>query len=229
MNTTRKPRTMTLSGIAKRIFSVFALLLFSLALYEAGLVWKAQQASPAVIAAALAKPQDLPLSSLSDTQKAILLKVEDPGFYDHKGIDFASPGQGLTTITQALVKFLYFEKFTPGFAKIEQSLIARFVLNNQMTKDQQLGLLINQAYFGDKNGEPIRGFSDAALAHFSKPFSQLSDDEFIGLVAMLIGPNKFRPDKDPETHKSRVTKIKQLLAGDCKPNGLLDVYYDDCV
>ena len=32
---------------------------------------------------------------------ASLLAVEDPGFADHSGVDFITPGAGVTTITQS--------------------------------------------------------------------------------------------------------------------------------
>ncbi|MEW8218785.1 MAG: hypothetical protein AB2770_10515, partial [Candidatus Thiodiazotropha taylori] len=60
----------------------------------------------------------LTLSSLTVKRKSALLKIEDPNFYQHSGIDFTTPGAGITTITQALVKTIYFERFSPGIAKI---------------------------------------------------------------------------------------------------------------
>ena len=100
----------------------------------------------------------------------ILLKIEDPAFYEHEGLDFKSLGQGMTTLSQALVKRLYFEKFKPGFAKIEQSLIARFVLHKHFSKDEQLRLFLNLGYFGTLAGEEIIGFSQAAKVYYDKPF-----------------------------------------------------------
>ena len=177
-----------------------------------------------ILATWLAKPQPLSLASLSPAQKDILLKVEDPGFYGHSGIDMSSPGQGMTTIRQGLVKLLYFDPFRPGFAKIEQSLIARFVLDRHLSKDQQLTLFINHAYLGAHGGRQIHGFADASQAHFGKPFDALSRDEYIGLVGMLIGPNEFRPD-NPGAYNERVTRIKALLAGQCKPTGVFDPWF----
>ena len=49
--------------------------------------------------------------NLSAEQIHILLKVQDPGFYSHHGIDLTTPGAGLTTITQALVKKALFQAF----------------------------------------------------------------------------------------------------------------------
>ena len=77
----------------------------------------------------MARKFEIDSHDLSKRQKEILLKVQDPGFYDHSGIDLWTPGAGLTTITQAIVKKLYFNDFKSGIAKIKQSLIARFAVN----------------------------------------------------------------------------------------------------
>ena len=44
---------------------------------------------------------------------------------------------------------------------------------------------------------------------------------------MLIGPNEFRPD-NPAAYNERVARIKALLAGQCKPNGVFDPFYNGC-
>jgi membrane carboxypeptidase/penicillin-binding protein len=201
--------------------------LLGIAVWEAYAVWRAESRTADILAAWQAKPQPLALASLSPEQKEILLKVEDPGFYGHSGVDVSSPGQGMTTITQGLVKLLYFDPFRPGFAKIEQSLIARFALNRHLSKDRQLALFINHAYLGAHRGRQIHGFTEASLAYFGKPFDALSRDEYIGLVGMLIGPNEFRPD-NPGAYNERVARIKALLAGQCKPTGVFDPHYDGC-
>ena len=89
------------------------------AIWQVFAFWHAQTRTPDLLRVWLAKPQPVAMAALPAERKAMLLAVEDPGFYSHKGVDFASPGQGMTTITQALVKFLYFDSFIPGFAKIE--------------------------------------------------------------------------------------------------------------
>ncbi|MGI9408228.1 MAG: biosynthetic peptidoglycan transglycosylase [Hyphomicrobiaceae bacterium] len=211
--------------VAARLAGLFVVLVMA---YEAYAVWRAENRTATVLSEALSQPQSINLAQLTPRQKEILLKVEDPGFYDHKGIDLRSPGQGMTTITQGLVKFLYFENFKPGFAKIEQSLIARFVLNRHLPKDQQLTLVLNQAYFGHRDGKAVRGFADASRAYFGKPFEILNEEEYIGLIGMLIGPNKFRPDTYPQAHSERVGRIKRLLAGKCRPAGVFDPWYRNC-
>jgi len=88
----------------------------------------------------------LRLNELSPRQIEILLTVEDPQFYHHKGVDLRTPGAGLTTITQSLVKKLYFREFKPGIRKIKQTLIVRYALDPLIPKDDQLLMFINMHY-----------------------------------------------------------------------------------
>jgi membrane carboxypeptidase/penicillin-binding protein len=170
----------------------------------------------------------LELSELSKRQIDILLAVEDPQFYTHKGIDLRTPGAGMTTITQGLVKIHYFKPFKPGIRKIKQTLIARFALDPLVSKDDQLRLYINEIYMGSIRGEELRGFAPAAQAYYGKPFSEITEDEFIGLVAMIIGPNTYNPIKNPEMHAERVLRIKRLISGEGQPIGWMDVYLEGC-
>lgn len=158
----------------------------------------------------------------------MLLAVEDPGFWRHGGVDYETPGQGRTTLTQGLVKFLYFDRFRPGFAKIEQSLIAWAVLDRAMNKRDQLSLYVNHAYLGNDRGRPVRGFEDAARTWIGKPYAALNDREFLSLVAMPIGPNRLDPIRHPQANAARVRRIEAMLAGRCRPAGLADVTYEEC-
>ena len=160
-------------------------------------------------------------SGLSRRQIEILLKVEDPQFFQHRGVDFSTPGAGNTTITQSLVKLLYFDKFSPGIAKLKQTLIAAYALNPLMPKDAQLRLFINTAYLGPD----VHGFEQAANAYFGKPFKQLGEDEFLAIVAMLIAPETFHVRNYPERNGERVRRIKQLASGEYVPRGVFDVFY----
>lgn len=219
---------MRLRQVIKRTTAFSLIALAAVGAYEAFAVWRAETRTHEILAAYKAKPQPVSLSQLTPRQKAILLSVEDPGFYQHNGVDFASPGQGMTTITQALVKFLYFERFRAGFAKIEQSLIARYVLNRHLPKDEQLALFINHAYLGERDGKVVRGFATAAEAYFGKPFAHLSEEEYVGLVGMLISPDALRPDKHPDAYAERLARIRSLLDGKCHPTGVFDPFYEAC-
>jgi len=158
----------------------------------------------------------------------ILLAVEDPRFFSHSGVDLRTPGAGLTTITQALAKGLYFERFSPGLAKIKQSLLA-LVLDRRCDKWTQLDLFINSVYLGtDGAGRPVEGLAAGARTYFAKDFDQLARSELLALVAMIVGPERFNIERNPAANALRVRRIERLLAGECRPRGIRDVFYEDC-
>lgn len=194
--------------------------------YEALALFRARARTPLVIEQSRNRP--LALDTIPPRRLAMLLRVEDPGFFEHRGVDFSSPGQGMTTITQALVKRFYFDRFRPGFAKIEQSLIARFVLDPAMSKRDQLEVFVNHASFGDFPEGPIIGLEAAARHFYRRPFAELGDREFLSLVATLMAPNALDPRRHPTANAERVRRIEALLAGRCAPRGLRDVTYEDC-
>lgn len=163
--------------------------------------------------------------ALSRRQTDILIKVQDPGFHTHKGIDLTTPGAGLTTITQAITKKLYFDHFKPGLAKIRQSLIARFVVNDMIPKDDQLTLFINTMHFGTVDGKPITGLASAAAAYYHQSVEALTEDQYISLIAMLVAPGAFHLIDHPEWNRERTHRIKALMAGRYTPRGLMDQYY----
>ena len=214
--------------LLRPLAAVLGFALVGLVAYEGYAVWRAWEKTPSTVGAALAALKDLALSDLPDRWREILLAVEDPGFYRHHGIDLSSPGQGMTTITQALVKRFYFDPFRQGFAKIEQSLIARFVLDRYASKDEQLTLFLNHTYFGHFEGRDVQGFAAAAQTYFKTDFRSLSEEQFVALVAMLIAPNALDPVRHAQASCARVTRIRHLLAGSCVPSGVFDPWYDRC-
>ena len=163
----------------------------------------------------------LQISSLTERQLNILLKVQDPGFYEHDGVDFSSPGAGITTITQGLAKHLYFDEFKAGIAKIKQTLIARFVLDPLMTKEMQLTRFINTVHLGPG----AEGFAQASQGYFKKDFHELTEDQYLSLVAMIIAPDTFSIERYPQRNRERVARIKKVISGEYRPKGLFDLYY----
>lgn len=198
----------------------------ALLVYCVGVVVKARRATPALMAAALSpekiavRPADLPRRRVDQ-----LLKVEDPNFLAHKGVDLKTPGAGLTTITQSLVKIFYFEDFRPGFAKLKQTLIARFAVHPLVSKQDQLTLLLNYAYLGNCRGTPVRGFAAAADCYYGRRLDRLREDEYLSLVALLVAPDTFSPVLNPQANKDRVERIKKLVAGEYTPKHHMDIYY----
>jgi membrane peptidoglycan carboxypeptidase len=194
--------------------------------YEGLAVLRARSHTPAALASVADRP--LRLAALSPQRRAWLLAVEDPGFYRHHGVDFSTPGAGMTTITQAMVKRLYFDDFHPGFPKIEQSLIAWLVLDRAVSKDELLEIFLNHVRFGGIGGREVIGFEDAARSFYGRPVARLSDREYLSLVAMLMAPAKLDLRRHPRENAERVARIEALLAGRCRPSGLRDVQYARC-
>lgn len=166
------------------------------------------------------------MEDLSAEQLDALLKIQDPGFYNHKGVDFSTPGTGVTTISQGLVKMYYFDHFEPGIKKVEQTLIARFAFDPLTPKDTILKLFINEAYLGQEDGKPLKGFEDASLFYFGKRFKQLSWEEYLSLIAMIRAPYHFHYKNKPEQNQERVARIKTVLSGAYVPKDNSDLFYD---
>jgi membrane carboxypeptidase/penicillin-binding protein len=167
---------------------------------------------------------------IGQTRREWLLRVDDPNFYRHHGIDSRTPGAGFTTITQGLVKILFFDDFQPGmfrWRKVKQTIVA-LAFNARVSKDEQLMLFVNAVYLGNREGHDVKGFSAASVEYFGKPFAQLSDDEFLQLVAMIVAPDKFNLATHPDQNRERVQRIKRLLAGECAPSTARDVEYVGC-
>jgi membrane peptidoglycan carboxypeptidase len=214
---------------AASLLVLIGLALFLLLLYCGSVILRAYVDTPKVVHKATTNTS-LQLRDMSNEFQLILLTVEDPNFYSHHGIDLKTPGAGWTTITQGIVKIYFYDGFTPGtfrYRKLEQSLIA-CVLNSRVDKQMQLLIFVNSAYFGNYQGKEVIGFTDAAETYFNKEFAALTRDEFIALVAMLVGPNQFNVISQPQRNRERAGKIKRLLNGECKPTGLSDVYYEAC-
>lgn len=205
----------------------FGVCLILLSVYESIKISIAQSKTPEVRLQYLSEDAiEVKLNEIPEKWVDDLVKIQDPNFYNHKGFDVSTPGAGLTTITQAMTKYMYFDNFRAGFKKIEQTLIARFVVDANFSKEEQLEIFYNSAYLGHLKGVEVRGFPQASSVYFSKKFSDLSDDEYLSLVAMLVAPKTFSIAKNPEKNSERVDRIKNFLSGKYRPKGVRDIMYD---
>ena len=204
--------------ITKRILSAIGLLVIVIVVYYTIVIFNARSKTHAVVQDALSSGRmKLGLNDLTDEQIQALLKVQDQNFYNHKGFDISTPGTGVTTISQGLVKMYYFDDFKPGFQKIAQTLIARFAFDVMTPKDTILKLFINDVYLGQQSGREVKGFEDAANIYLSKSFKELTWDEYLGLVAMIRAPNKLHYIKEKGANEERVSRIKKVLNGEYVP------------
>jgi monofunctional glycosyltransferase len=209
--------------MGRKLIYFLALICGVLATYEAYAVVIAYKKLPHQFAPyASVTPRDL---GLDERRQEILIKIQDPTFFEHAGIEWPSP-LTTTTITQSLVKSLFFHKFTKGFEKIEQTLIARFVVNPNISKETQLVAFMSTAYFGEKDGKQLFGFDQGAHSWFNKSLSELNDDEYLSLLAMLPGPNMLKPNT--VASKERVRRIKLVINGECIYENVSQIFLDQC-
>ena len=114
----------TLRGILKiAVLSAFAILVASAIQF----VWAYLTAPKLVAQFERSTPLPLDLARFTETRRDWLLRIDDPAFRRHHGMDGRTRGAGYTTITQGLVKILFFDDFRPGlfrWRKVEQTIIA---------------------------------------------------------------------------------------------------------
>ena len=165
---------------------------------------------------------------LTEWQQDTLILIEDPAFFEHSGVDMATPGAGLTSIPQAITKKLFFEDFQPGFAKIEQSLIAHFVVAPNVSKEDQLTAFLNVVYLGRRDGQAVYGFRNAADVFFGKSVADLEPDEFLRLTGALVAPRTYAPVAGNSASDERLARLQRYVAGDCAPDSNSDVLLEAC-
>lgn len=156
-----------------------------------------------------------------------LLSVEDPGFYSHAGVDLTTPGAGFTTLSQSLAKRLAFDEFKPGISKLRQTGYA-LALESKLSKSQLITLFLDTVPMGRCDGSWTVGFFNASERCFGLPANALSDDQFLGLVAVMIAPANYNLNAQDSSLERRIGLIKRLVEGQCEPNGVRDVWLDGC-
>jgi len=182
---------------------------------------------------------------LSERQPPILLRVEDPTFFEHAGLSIA-PGQGVATISSALARdvFLGEGRLSGASGALQGVYRAMFncckridlgrdvmtlVLNARMSKHDQLARYVATVYMGTHAGRQVQGLAQASRSYLSKPLEAVSEDEFIRLVAMIKAPNQYHPVRGPDALAQRAQRIQALLAGRCAPSGWFDTEFKECV
>lgn len=153
----------------------------------------------------------VPLGRVPAHVRQAFLAAEDLGFYEHFGIDvrgvaraawvnFQQGGvtQGGSTITQQLVKALLLGPERSWTRKTKELVLALH-LEHLLTKDEILGLYLNQIYFG----RGAYGIQAAAQAYFDTDVEQLTPAQAALLAAMPRAPTHYDPDRRPKRARGR--------------------------
>lgn len=153
-----------------------------------------------------------------------LIGIEDSRFVHHFGIDFRSIGRALyrdimamsfveggSTITQQLVKNMFYTNKRSIIRKINEIIIAVYIEQNY-PKEMILESYFNEIVWGSLQSVRIKGIAAASIFYFGKGIDFLTPYEATILISMLKGPYYYNPIKKLDRLKTRVKAVfKRLL------------------
>lgn len=154
------------------------------------------------------------------------LVTEDRAFFAHPGISFRGilrsilmncysrkKIQGASTITQQLVRLLFFDTKKTFSRKIKEQLYA-ILLERQWSKEQILEAYFNNVYFGDG----VYGVQAAAHRFWKIDISEISVDQAAVLASIMKSPFKYSPIRRPEN----VIKRRNVILGMMRDYNMID-------
>ncbi|HSW63015.1 MAG TPA: PBP1A family penicillin-binding protein [Dissulfurispiraceae bacterium] len=166
----------------------------------------------------------VPHYQIPDRMKKAIVAIEDQRFYLHPGVDIIGILRALykdimarkiveggSTITQQLTKMLFLKPEKSVARKIKEALIS-LQIEKRYTKDEILGMYLNQAYFGAQ----AYGIEAAAQSYFGKSVGQLTLGEAAMVAGLPKAPSQFSPFRSPEKAKFRRSLVL---------NSMLDLGY----
>jgi penicillin-binding protein 1A len=161
----------------------------------------------------------VPYYKIPDHVKKAFIAIEDVRFYSHPGVDFIgifralyqdlrtrSIAQGGSTITQQLAKMAFLKPERSVKRKLKEAAIS-LQIEKRYTKDEILGLYLNQAYFGTR----AYGLEAAAQTYFGKSVDQLSVGDAAVLASLPKAPSQYSPFKNPEKARERKATVLKLM------------------
>lgn len=160
---------------------------------------------------ALDKREPIALVTLPEHVIQAFLSAEDWHFFSHSGISYkgiirslfinlyhGKKVQGASTITQQLVKLLFFDLKKTFSRKIKEQLYA-VVIEQHFSKHQILEIYLNHIYFGCG----IYGIQAAAQRFWGIDAAQLSTDQAATLAGIIKSPATYCPLLHPALCEQR--------------------------
>jgi penicillin-binding protein 1A len=162
----------------------------------------------------------VPHYQIPEHVKKAFVSVEDIRFYNHPGVDFIGTArallqdiraggvvQGGSTITQQLARMLFLKPEKNIKRKIKEAALS-VRIEQRYTKDEILGMYLNQAYFGAR----AYGIEAASQTFFGKSTKELNIAEAALLASMPKAPSVYSPFKNPDKARERRTVVlKQMV------------------
>jgi len=141
------------------------------------------------------------LETLPGAAKKMLVRIEDPRFFLHNGLDFQSIKEayqvnrrlgyayrGASTLPQQLARTLFLIPKKWYFRKALEALIA-LEMNLLVPKERIIELYLNSAEWG----KGIFGIGAASWHYYQRPASKLSKDQLARLITILASPIRYQP------------------------------------
>lgn len=164
-----------------------------------------------------------PISRIPKRLIDAFLAIEDKNFYAHEGLDyfgilravFSNIYSGLlgkkklvggSTITQQVAKNFLLSREKKFSRKIKEALLAIRIERN-FSKEKILELYLNQIYLGHH----AYGVTQAALAYFNKPLSELTITQCAYIASLAKGPNLYSLSRYPKAARARCNLIIQRM------------------
>lgn len=152
--------------------------------------------------------------------KKAIIAIEDVRFYSHPGVDLigitralihdirvGGMKQGGSTITQQLAKMLFLKPEKSIKRKIREAALS-IQIEKRYTKDEILGLYLNQAYFGTRS----YGIEAASQTYFGKTVQDLTVAEAALLASLPKAPSQYSPFRNPDKAiERRAVVLQQML------------------
>lgn len=148
-----------------------------------------------------------------------VVATEDRRFFKHYGFDAVGIArafwsnhkaghivQGGSTITQQLVKLIYFDSSRTIKRKVQELLLA-IKIERIFSKEEILTLYLNRAYFGAGN----YGIASASKYYFNRDVSDLSLNQSAILAGLLKAPSKLSPTKNRELAEDRAQQVLENM------------------
>ena len=162
----------------------------------------------------------VPYYQIPEQVKKAFISVEDVRFYYHPGVDLigivramwsdiraGGIVEGGSTITQQLARMLFLQPERSVKRKLKEAALS-ILIEKQYTKDEILGLYLNQAYFGTR----AYGIEAASQTYFGKSVNELTIGEAALLASLPKAPSLFSPFKNPERARERRSVVlKKML------------------
>lgn len=159
------------------------------------------------------------LEDISEDFLDAIVAIEDFRFYDHGAIEIRSLlraminnlkakdlVQGGSTITQQVIKNMYFDNSQTLKRKIAEIFLA-FDLERLYEKDEILELYVNIIYFGDNN----YGIKEAANNYFNKSTKDITYEEATLLAGLPQAPSAYALSENMEAAKARQEHVIKAL------------------